>query len=77
MTFVMPDPAQCIILNCAGLGITSAAKQFVYTKDENEEDPGKLFYKIAAYYNSQTMNPWTHIFFGILTGNQVLVLITF
>ena len=45
--------SKCIILNCAGPGIISAAKQLVYTEDENEEDPGKLLNKIAAYCNPQ------------------------
>ena len=44
---------KCIILNCAGPGIISAAKQFVYDEDENEDDPKELLKKIAAYCNPQ------------------------
>ena len=44
---------KCIILNCAGPGIISAAKQFVYAEGEHEEDPGELLKKIAAYCNPQ------------------------
>ena len=29
---------KCIILNCAGPGIISAAKQFVYDEGKNEDD---------------------------------------
>ena len=44
---------KCIILNCAGLGIISAAKQFVYDEGENEDDPKESLKKIAAYCNPQ------------------------
>ena len=44
---------KCIILNCAGPGIISAAKQFVYAEGEHQEDPGELLKKIAAYCNPQ------------------------
>ena len=42
---------KCIILNCAGTGIISAAKQFIYDEGENEDDPKKLLKKIATYCN--------------------------
>ena len=71
---------KCIILNCAGPGIISAAKQFVYAEGEHEEDPGELLKKIAAYCNPQkheSLDAYLSIYYGISTGNQVLVLITF
>ena len=45
----------CIILNCAGQGIISAAQQFVYAEGENEEDQGELLNKIAVHCNP---NKW-------------------
>ena len=44
---------ECIILNCAGPGIISAAKQFVYSEEEDKDKPSELLNKIAAYCNPQ------------------------
>jgi len=45
--------AKRIVLNCARPGIISAAKQFVYTVDEDEDDSNILLRKIVTNSNPQ------------------------
>ncbi|XP_076804367.1 uncharacterized protein LOC143448483 [Clavelina lepadiformis] len=39
------------ILNCAGSGMISVAKHFIYTTGQDKDDPAELFNKMAAYCN--------------------------